>query len=185
MKVLQYSKFKVTEEMLASKWTRFGNHIIDSIFSTLLILALTAGLVFIFDTIGYYEGVSWFEHISTLLDYTITYGLTLLYFIVLEFYFAKSIGKFITRTSVVLENGEKPSSREIIIRSFSRIVPFDALSFLGEGSYGWHDKWSKTYVVKDHLFESHKKAFEEYHELGHNLESDSGFSIENMGIERN
>jgi uncharacterized RDD family membrane protein YckC len=141
MKVLQYSDFKVTDEMLASKWTRFGNHLLDTIISTLLIFALTTGLIFLFDVIGYYEGVHWFENISTLVDYIITYSISLIYFIVLEFYFAKSIAKFITRTTVVLESGEKPASRDIIIRSFSRIVPFDALSFLGEDSFGWHHKW--------------------------------------------
>lgn len=47
---------------------------------------------------------------------------------------------------VVKENGGLPTGNDFLKRNFSRIVPFDALSFLG--SLGWHDSWSDTRVVK-------------------------------------
>ncbi len=180
MKVLQYKEFRITDEMLASKGTRFGNFIIDRIASTLFIIMFSAIIVLIFSLVGYFEGVTWFENISTLMDYTISISLTLIYYIVLETFFAKTIGKAITKTTVVLENGKKASSSDIIIRTFSRLVPFEPFSFLGEDAYGWHDQWSDTYVVKDSIFNTHKKAFEEFNELGSS--TDSEYSIENIGV---
>ena len=58
----------------------------------------------------------------------------------------KSLGKFITGTMVVKEDGSLPTSNDFLKRNFSRIVPFDSLSFLG--NRGWHDSWSDTKVVK-------------------------------------
>jgi uncharacterized RDD family membrane protein YckC len=58
----------------------------------------------------------------------------------------RSLGKLITGTIVVNENGGLPITQDFLKRNFSRIVPFDALSFLG--SRGWHDSWSDTRVVK-------------------------------------
>ena len=55
-------------------------------------------------------------------------------------------GKYFTKTIVINEYGEKPDLANILGRSIIRLVPFDALSFLS-GGRGWHDKWSKTFVV--------------------------------------
>jgi len=45
-------------------------------------------------------------------------------------------------------DGNKPSFGLILGRSLSRIIPFDALSFLGANAIGWHDTISKTRVIK-------------------------------------
>ena len=58
----------------------------------------------------------------------------------------RSLGKLITGTMVVKEDGSLPTSTDFLKRNFSRIVPFDGLSFLG--NRGWHDSWSDTAVVK-------------------------------------
>ena len=59
----------------------------------------------------------------------------------------QSIGKMITGTIVVTEDGQKPSFGQILGRSFARIVPFEPFSFLGNDASGWHDKWSETKVI--------------------------------------
>jgi len=63
-----------------------------------------------------------------------------------EFYTGKSLGKLITGTKVIsLE--EKPfTAKQILIRTFSRIVPFESLSLLFSFQ-PWHDDWSNTAVV--------------------------------------
>ena len=58
----------------------------------------------------------------------------------------RSLGKLITGTMVVNENGSLPTSNDFLKRNFSRIIPFDAFSFFG--ARGWHDSWSNTKVVK-------------------------------------
>ena len=76
------------------------------------------------------------------------------YYIISEYYFQQTIGKFFTQSIVINEYGDKPDFKTIVVRTFIRIVPFEPLSFLGE-KRGWHDKWTNTYVItrgeKEHL----------------------------------
>ncbi|BDD08255.1 hypothetical protein FUAX_06870 [Fulvitalea axinellae] len=58
----------------------------------------------------------------------------------------RTMGKLITGTKAVGEEGEPLTWKMAFIRSLVRFVPFEAFSFLGE--QGFHDKWSKTEVVR-------------------------------------
>ena len=69
------------------------------------------------------------------------------YYAGFEYQFSKTPGKFITRTIVVKDDGQKPDLKTIIIRTFCRLIPFDQFSFL-IGFEGWHDRFSETIVVK-------------------------------------
>ena len=70
------------------------------------------------------------------------------YYILMEGLFGRSLGKLITGTKVVDSFGHKPSFGKIIGRSFARLIPFEAFSFLGDTGRGWHDSLTDTYVVK-------------------------------------
>lgn len=169
MEVLNLKKFKVTDEMLASKTKRFVNFIIDRMFFHGVVLVLIFLIVIITQLIGY-EGmivsVDDLEHINPFLDQFITLLLIIICYIILEGLSQKTIGKLITRTIVVTENGEKPEIGLIIKRSFCRLIPFNALSFLGSDAKGWHDSISKTYVVDIKKFEDQKLAHFNFHSLG-------------------
>ena len=65
-------------------------------------------------------------------------GLFVLYHLVFEYFFQKTPAKFITKTSVVDKDGGKPSFKALLIRSLSRLIPFEAVSFL-VADRGWHD----------------------------------------------
>jgi uncharacterized RDD family membrane protein YckC len=65
-----------------------------------------------------------------------------------EYLTGRTLAKYITKTKVIDENGEKPDFKKILLRTLSRIFPFEPLSFLVSGNTGWHDEWSKTIVVK-------------------------------------
>jgi hypothetical protein len=81
--------------------------------------------------------------------------LTFLYYFIFESLFQRTPAKFLTRTKVVNNYGTKPTVGTIALRTLIRFVPFEEFSFLGDRVYGWHDKWSKTYVVKvPHLVKS-------------------------------
>jgi len=69
------------------------------------------------------------------------------YYILTEFLFQRTLGKLVTKTKVVTTTGEKPTITWILIRTLSRSVPFEALTFLLSES-GLHDRISKTKVVK-------------------------------------
>jgi uncharacterized RDD family membrane protein YckC len=57
-----------------------------------------------------------------------------------------SPAKLILGRIVVNEYGEKPTFKQIVARSYSRIVPFEIFSCLSQ--FGWHDKWSDTFVLR-------------------------------------
>ena len=59
----------------------------------------------------------------------------------------RSLGKLITGTIAVNEDGSRISGQTALLRGLYRAVPFNAFSALGTPTYPWHDKWSKTYVV--------------------------------------
>lgn len=58
----------------------------------------------------------------------------------------RSLGKLVTRTQVLKEDGSIITYKDAFLRSLCRIVPFEMFSALG--GYPWHDRWTKTIVVK-------------------------------------
>jgi uncharacterized RDD family membrane protein YckC len=58
-----------------------------------------------------------------------------------------TLGKLITGTRAVRENGAELRWKDAFLRSLSRLVPFEPFSiWFGEGL--WHDTWTKTMVIK-------------------------------------
>ena len=85
------------------------------------------------------------------------YGMLIvaLYYFVSEVTTQRTIGKLATNSLVVDEYGNKPSASTFLGRSFARIVPFEAFSCFSDR--GWHDTWSKTYVVSKAELEKIKR----------------------------
>lgn len=82
-----------------------------------------------------------------------------------EFMWQRTPAKFLTKSIVIDEYGNKPELRAIILRSFIRLVPFEPFSSLGETSSGWHDRWSKTWVVSEEELAEIKRLQEEQSKL--------------------
>lgn len=58
-----------------------------------------------------------------------------------------TVGKLITGTKAVREDNHMPINwKDALIRSLCRMVPLEPLS--GLMGYPWHDRWSKTIVIK-------------------------------------
>ena len=73
-----------------------------------------------------------------------------LYCFLMEVFFNKTIGKFVTGTKVKHENAfDNPSKLKIFIRNLCRLIPFDGLSFISAKPRGWHDSLSKTVVINN------------------------------------
>jgi uncharacterized RDD family membrane protein YckC len=70
-------------------------------------------------------------------------------FIVEALFKGKSLGKLITGTRAVRQDGSPLTVRDAQLRGLCRMVPFNALSALGTPSYPWHDRWTKTYVIDE------------------------------------
>jgi uncharacterized RDD family membrane protein YckC len=63
----------------------------------------------------------------------------------------KTLGKWITGTRAVTADGSMITPKTALLRSLSRLVPFEPFSGLGDPSYPWHDKWSGTVVIVENL----------------------------------
>ena len=169
MEVLNYKEFRVTNEMLASKSKRLANYFIDSLLFYLfffLIGSILAMIAILLGSEGVLQVLENLENMSPLLDRLISAIAFVIFYFILESISQKTIGKLITKTKVVLENGDKPSSETIIIRSLCRIIPFEPFSFLGEIPRGWHDTLSKTYVVDTKIFNEQKESHQNYLLIG-------------------
>ncbi len=83
--------------------------------------------------------------------YSISLGvlLYLAYYSLLEFYFQKTLGKFLTGTSVVHRDGDKITFSTIFKRTISRLIPIDIFYYLFSKK-GLHDRLSSTLVIKNY-----------------------------------
>ncbi len=117
----------------ASSMKRFINAIVDRICVYIVLIFFQTGLLV--------AGGS-----SSIYSLLITICATVVYYAFFEMLTQRTPGKIFTGTVVIDEFGNKPSFETLMIRSMTRLIPFDALSFLG-GGRGWHDKWSKTFVI--------------------------------------
>jgi len=131
----------------ASKGKRFANYILDLIFFLIFsyIFGIILGIVLLFVSP---ESLSIFEESNKPLEYLLGFIVGMIYYSSLEGLTGRTLAKFITKTKVITENGEKPDFKTILIRSFCRFVPLEVFSFLGKEDTGWHDRWSKTIVVE-------------------------------------
>ncbi len=75
------------------------------------------------------------------------YLLFFLYYFLFELFLDKTIGKMITKTIVVDKRGNRPSIFKIFLRSFLRLIPIDAFSYLFGTEYGFHDSVSSTKII--------------------------------------
>ena len=129
----------------ADKGLRFANLIIDTIgfygliFLMGMLLALTAPEMFADEND---VSASLTLNLFALVIY-------ILYFMLLEGLFkGKTLGKLITGTRAVKEDGSSITMGDAFKRALSRLVPFEPFSALGDRP--WHDKWTDTVVVKEY-----------------------------------
>lgn len=71
----------------------------------------------------------------------------LIYYTICEKAFrGMTLGKLITGTRAIREDGKELTFRNAFLRTLSRIVPFEPLSAFGGNP--WHDSWTGTMVVR-------------------------------------
>ena len=134
----------------ASKGQRFVNYLLDQV--------AMGGMMSAFVLFG---GLSNIFEGNPLGNWIVSTIAGLIYYTLLEgFLQGKSLGKYVTKTRVVTHEGYQPELSTILVRSLCRAVPFDAFSFLFKEPGGWHDEWSKTYVVQDDCLISNRSPIE-------------------------
>ena len=159
---------KIIEDNKASQGERFANFIIDRVVIYILFFLYGTFAVLVYELLN----IDFFLNIANKLaslsrveDILVTTAVYFLYLFFME-YFTKgrTIGKYITGTKVMSTDGTTPTLQDFFIRNISRLVPFDAFSFLGNN--GWHDNWSDTRVISVKKYTADKQAKEEINSMG-------------------
>ncbi|MCR9117751.1 MAG: RDD family protein [bacterium] len=127
----------------AGKGARFANMFIDFIAQ----IVIGAGFGVSVALIAGEQGILFLEQIP---DVLIGMPIAIGYYTLMEALTHKSLGKLITGTRVVSEDGGPPTFGQCLGRSFARMIPFEPFSVLfTDPARGWHDSLAKTYVVQD------------------------------------
>jgi uncharacterized RDD family membrane protein YckC len=125
----------------AERWRRFVNLLVD--YFGFFLLSLVIGLL-----IGVFGGAAAVRRLQETPNILVGVVILTIYYVPLELLFGRTLGKLVTGTRVVNEQGGKPSVGQVFGRTFARFIPFEAFSFFSADARGWHDSLSKTYVVK-------------------------------------
>lgn len=128
----------------ATPGQRLLNFIIDVI-GCYIFLFIVAFILGVFLALGG-SNLAYYSE-STITIYLITLFIFTTYYTLFEgLTKGRSLGKLITRTQAVYENGSPINFKAAFIRSLCRFIPFEILSILG--GRPWHDSISNTIVVK-------------------------------------
>lgn len=126
---------------------------IHSVIDTILIYFLTAFSMQVV-RIGDMGFTLWFGNTGIVVDSGNLYLVFFLYYFFTELILHKSFGKYLTKSVVVDEFGQYLSLSQTLIRTLCRLIPFEPLSCLASPSIGWHDRFSKSYVIMQSDMES-------------------------------
>lgn len=152
--------------MLASRTKRFVNNLIDLTPFYIISYGLIYSLFYLGDYLDNYELSQLLMNLSYLEELIIDSIIIVFYYFIFESLSFRSLGKYATNTKVIVNSGQAPTLKDVLIRSLCRIIPFDGLSFLGTNGKGWHDVLSKTYVVDIEKFKTGQILANELNQIG-------------------
>lgn len=128
-----------------SKGVRFTNYVIDLI----SLCAVIFGVFIIWALVNYSHFEQFVNNLqkNTLWQIPINIIITGGYYTIFETATrGRTIGKFVTGSIAVTEDGNPLTFKTAFLRSICRLIPFNAFSALGDRP--WHDRFSKTIVIK-------------------------------------
>jgi uncharacterized RDD family membrane protein YckC len=129
----------------ATKGQRFANYLIDAVFFYIVVLVFVAiaALINPRQAAIFAEGAE----SNVLINYVLGPLLYAVFYAIIEgISGGRTLGKLITKTKVIKEDGTLINWKDALLRSLSRIVPFEVFTALGDSP--WHDSWTKTKVIK-------------------------------------
>lgn len=129
----------LSQMVLASTGQRLGNMFLDTFFY--FVFASVFGLVLALIGLG--------DNIEGMNDHLLGFVIFLLYYVPQEAFSGRTLGKVITGTRAVNEDGTKLTFGRALGRTLCRFIPFEAFSFFGGKGRprGWHDRIPKTRVI--------------------------------------
>ncbi|AWK04132.1 RDD family protein [Flavobacterium crocinum] len=153
------STYVLHKKLLTSDRDRFFNCIIDFVFISVFIFVFSFFVVIIGNVFQWNAYGAWVEIMINLGVIGTYLSFAIIYYLIFESLFPRTIGKIVTGSIVVNENGIKPNFEMVCLRTVCRLIPFDVFSFLGKSGRFWHDSLSKTYVVEKNDLEKDMEIF--------------------------
>lgn len=149
-------KFTITDDLLATRGQRIFNCLLDLLIVHTVLVSIATTAVIIGDITNNNDLSNWAKSTTTFEKFLFWVVILFLYYFLTETYFSRTFAKYFTKTIVVNKDGSRPSKRAISIRTLSRFIPLEGLTFLSGDLRGLHDLFSDTYVVRKHEFNEKK-----------------------------
>jgi uncharacterized RDD family membrane protein YckC len=129
----------VPEMKVASTGQRFMTFVLDMLFFYIAGFAVLAILDRVF------QG----DRLANRQDYVLGVVLFILYYLLQEAFWGRTLGKVIAGTRVVSEDGSRISFIQALVRTLFRFIFIEVISFFGGHGHpvGWHDRIAKTKVI--------------------------------------
>lgn len=136
-----YTKMIPRTPVVVSPGVRFGYYFLDLITFYLIqiIFGILIGIVLVATHSSFGPEVN-------IMFQLVSYAIWFFYYAIFETYVGGTVGKLICGYTVINDRAERISFGQGMLRTVIRMIPIEAFSCFGER--GWHDQWSKTYVVK-------------------------------------
>lgn len=153
---MKNNEFTITEDLWATRGKRFLNCILDLLIVHTILISIATTVVIVGDITNNSHLSSWAESTTTLERLFFWVLILFLYYFLTETYFSRTFAKYFTKTIVVTKNGLRPKTHTVFIRTLTRFIPLEFLTFLWGDFRGLHDLFSDTYVVRKHEFNEKK-----------------------------
>jgi uncharacterized RDD family membrane protein YckC len=153
---MKNNNFTITDDLLATRKQRFFNGILDLLISYVLWISIGTTIVIIGEISNSANLTNWINSLNVWERFASFLVIAFLYYGLTEMYFSRTFAKYFTKTIVVTKNGFRPKAHMILIRTLTRFIPLEALTFLSSNIRGLHDLFSNTCVVKKHEFNKKK-----------------------------
>ncbi len=158
----------IDSSMLVTWHKRLFNLLID--IAVVLFIFMLVGLVgVIASLLGSDAILVWFDQLDSTTDRIITTLVMSAYLFTSELLMQRSVGKLVTGTMVVMQDGSRPTAKAVLIRALCRILSIEALSFISKVPRGWHDTASDTYVVDAKRYKAALQVKNSFEEIGRDL----------------
>ena len=147
-----FSEDELFQYREASIGQRFLNYLIDSLVMQYGLAFITGfGVASIWAAVDAESAYSLFSETESGMFLLFSYGLALFnHFVYYSFcekvFKGYTLGKLITGTRAIRNDGNALTLKDAVVRSLSRMVPFEAFSAFGGNP--WHDRWTNTMVIK-------------------------------------
>lgn len=132
--------------ILAPLHLRVANFLID--YLSIYCISTGVGIM-----VGYLTSIQYLffnsNQFNPFWDFVIFTFTMFIYFSTEYLFNGKSLGKFLTQTTVKHRLETEISLKTYLLRTLWRLVPLELISFLPGLNEHWHDQYSDTYVVFD------------------------------------